>query len=43
MSSAVASSIYSLDFYNNTVEYNNLRYESHKRIFELIAIDLVME
>ena len=40
MSSAVASSIYSLDFYNNTVEYNNLRYESHKRIIELIAIDL---
>ena len=34
------SNIYSLDFYNNTVEYNNLRYESHKRVLELVAIEL---
>ena len=34
------SYVYSLDFYNNTVEYNNLRYESHKRVLELVAIEL---
>ena len=39
-SASEISNIYSLDFYNNTVEYNNLRYESHKRVLELVAIEL---
>ncbi len=30
----------SIEFYNNTIELNNLRYDSHKRIIEMVAIEL---
>lgn len=29
-----------LDFYNDTIYFNNLFYESHKRIIELVAMEL---
>ena len=32
--------IYDLDFYNDTVYFNHMFYESHKRIIELVANEL---
>ncbi len=31
---------YDLDFYNDTIYFNNIFYESHKRIIELVAMEL---
>ena len=32
--------VYDLDFYNDTVYFNHMFYESHKRIIELVANEL---